>query len=108
MLSLDSNTGFFVYFKVADGYDGAISFTVDGNGAAAVKSEDRYLVKITGISAHLPGVTHTVAAATANGTSAAEVSAMSCVQGLLTAEAYQNNEVVQNAAAALDGCYAAA
>ena len=105
---MDSNTDIFVYFEPAGGYDGVINFTVDGAGVSAVKTGNRYLVKVTGISAHRLGVTHTVIAATESGESKAVVSAMSYVYGLLTADAYKDNAVVQKAAAALYGYYAAA
>lgn len=107
-LLLDSNTAIYVYFTPADGYNGEISFAVDGTPVEAVETSGRYLVKIEGIPAHLLGTTHTVTATTTNGTSTAEVSAMSYIPSLLQTEAYQNDPNAQNAMAALYHYFAAA
>ena len=105
-LALDSGTDIRVYFKPVSGYSGSFTVTVDGNTwEAEKKSDGRYLVTIQGISAHLLGTSYTIVATTDAGSATVKVSALSYVQGLLSA--YTDSRY-QNAAASIYNYYMAA
>ena len=98
-----------VYFTMADGYEGTFTAKIGTNELTAEKlSDGRYLVKITGISAHLLGKTYKLTVTTSNGTAKVKVSVLSYVQGILNSEAYADNTVAQNAVAAIYSYYKAA
>ena len=93
-------------FKPADGYKGGFSFTVDGKPAeATVQSDGRYLVKISGISAHLLGNTYNVVATTKSGSATVKVSVMSYVKTMMD---YYKDSAHLDAAASLYYYYDAA
>ena len=82
-LVLDSETAIRVYFKMAEGYNGA--FTVTGAATTAEKLTDgRYLVEIKNIGASKLGDEYEFNVATdGNGTAHVKVSALSYVQAML-------------------------
>ncbi len=98
-LVLDSETTIKVYFKLADAYQGSVSFTLDGNPVEAEKSGGRYIVKINNISSHLLGTEHTVIATTENGNATVDLSALSYVKWMF--DNYQYGSDAYNMCAAL-------
>ena len=87
-LVMDSETAINLYFTPAKGYNG--TFTVDGSPAEVSMKGERHLVKITGISAHELGDTHTITVTTEHGSATINVSALSYVYGLLTLRTDKN------------------
>ena len=107
-LSLDSGTDIIVYFRTVPGYNGSFSATVDGTAAEAVYlSDGRYRVTIPGIIAHQLGNVYTVAAETDGGISTVQISALSYVNALLSAEGY-SDDLYRNAMASIYYYYDAA
>ena len=104
-LVMDSETAINLYFAPANGYSGSFTVTVDGNPAEYSMKGTRYLVKISGISAHELGRTHTVVVTTDHGSATIKVSALSYVEGLLTV---RNDKPAQYAAISLYRYYLAA
>jgi C1A family cysteine protease len=105
-LVLDSETAIRVYFKMAEGYNGA--FTVTGAATTAEKLTDgRYLVEIKNIGASKIGDEYEFNVATdGNGTAHVKVSALSYVQAMLkNAEA---SDDAKNAVCAIYYYYKAA
>ncbi len=99
-LYLDAETSIYLYVKVNDGYDGAVTATVDGVQAAAERQSDgRYRIAIGNIEAHQLKKTYGVNITTASGTATVRVSAMSYVHGALRPEDVPSH--IQNGMAAL-------
>ena len=105
-LVLDSETAIRVYFKMAEGYNGA--FTVTGAATTAEKLTDgRYLVEIKNIGASKLGDEYEFNVATdGNGTAHVKVSALSYVQAML--ENAEASDDAKNAVCAIYYYYKAA
>ncbi len=99
-LTLDSKTVINLYITPAENYSGEFSVYVDGAPVEPEPAEARYVVRITGLSAHLLDHTHTVIVKDESGTEAASiyVSALSYVNSMLNK---YEDEISRNAAASL-------
>ena len=85
-LELDSETIIDVYLKPKDGYAGAVEAYLDDSkeNIATLQSDGRYLVQISGVSAHLLGNTYTIHV-NAGEEFDVKVSALSYVSSILNA-----------------------
>ena len=97
-LIVDSETAIKVYFKVASGYKGAFTVTLDGETYTAKKSGTKYVVEIGNIPASRLSEAHVIAVTTDNGSANVTVSGMSYVKSML--DAY-DTDAAKNAAAAI-------
>ena len=116
---LESATTIAVYFTPASGFNDDVSAFWDNEDEVYLTrgSDGRYMVEIANIPAHLLGDTHTINVFTGEdcfkpGVYAAytqvNVSAMSYVYSLLTADAYANNTAAKNAVSSLYAYWQAA
>ena len=116
----DSDTAIRVYFKPAAGFSGEVSAVLDCLHTSETYlergSDGRYMVEIANIPAHLLGETHMILVYTdencfnqsAGAFTQVDVSAMSYVYGILTADAYADDMYAKNGVASLYAYWRAA
>ena len=115
---LESATTIAVYFTPAAGFNGDVSASVDMNDEAALtrQPDGRYRVEIANIPAHELGEDHSIYVYTGENCfntdvdayTTVNVSAMSYVYSILTADAYANNTAAKNAVSSLYAYWQAA
>lgn len=108
-LVLDSKMAVRVYVTPASGSEAELTFKLNDEPVTATKKGARYLIEITGLSAHKLGDFYTITAE-ADGTNVAtiRVSALSYVRSMLNSSAYADNLHALNAAASIYMYYKAA
>lgn len=107
-LVLDSETAIKLYYKPVTGFTGDLYVEEDLESYTVPLTSNRWMVEIPNISAHLLGEKHYILART-DGTqgnalipcATVELSAMSYVYGVLTADAYAGNTNAKNAVSSL-------
>ena len=105
-LVCDSATEMRILFRVASGYIGTLTATVDGTAINVTELGTSKAVQIANIPAHMLSESHTIVITTGNGSATITASALAYVKVLLSA--YPNNANATNAAAAIYGYSAAA